>query len=147
MNEVNYIEKQLNQLLNEERAIKLYIALEESKLKNIQKEIRILKGDFGTNWAAYSLDRIETANELLTTDEILQLIFVDRLNELKDMRNRKRYIASLSVALNKLEKSGRIIKIKVPKVKGLFYGLPQWKSESGELQAYYKTLVDNKIRN
>ena len=134
----------LRTLQNEERAIKIYIIEQEEKLRILQRRIRKLKGEKSVSWTEQSVELITNANEMLSTDEILRCIFVNKPNELKDFSKRKRYIASLSVALNKLEKSGKLIKVRPKRIKGFFYGLPSWRKEGGELQSYYGALVQVK---
>ena len=54
------------------------------------------------------------------------------------------YITGLSVALNKLCKNGKLISEGQKGIRGLFYGLAEWKEDNGELQPYYKYRMESK---
>lgn len=48
---------------------------------------------------------------------------------------------NLSVHLNRAIKSGRIKRIKLPGIRALYFGLPEWVDNAGNLKSNYKNLV------
>lgn len=49
---------------------------------------------------------------------------------------------NLSVHLNRATKSGRIKRIKLPGIRELYFALPEWVDESGNLKNYLKSFID-----
>jgi hypothetical protein len=49
---------------------------------------------------------------------------------------------NLTVTLNRTLKSGRVKKIKVPGVRSLYYALPEWIDQAGELRSQFKGIYN-----
>ena len=134
----------IKELERQETALRISIAEKKQKIKKIRKQLCDLRGRAGFPWTENSMKCIKEFNEMVSSDEILQSIFHNRLKELQEPDRRRGYITALSVALNKLCKNGKLISEKHKGIKGLFYGFPEWLAENGELMAYYKYTLENK---
>jgi len=134
---INELELQLN-------ALRTGIAERKKKIKVINKQLNTLKGTEGFPWTEKSLECIKSFDGLVSTDEILKCAFHNRLKDLDNSDERRGYITALSVALNKLCKNGKLKSQKHFGLRGLFYGLPEWWDDKGELMAYYKYKLENK---
>lgn len=119
----------------------------KKKIIELNKQLSKLTGEDGLPWTEKSVECITLFNEVVTSDDILKCIFSDRLYDLEDTNQRRKYITGLSVALNKLCKSGKLKSIKKAGIRGLLYGLPEWWNEKNELDTYYKYTLLNKIEN
>ena len=86
-------------------------------------------------WGNKAIDCTRKKAHYIQTSEILTCVVGEDIEENKDLR--KRYITALSVALNYLCKDGDLKKFKVRKLKGDFYGLPEWFNEDGSLKNEY----------
>lgn len=132
----------------EEQQLKLEkeIADKLNELKGIRIELRTLKGDAGFPWAQRALKCINSRNELLSTADILEGVLYYKRYELNDPIKRQNYISILSVALNKLCKSGKIFREPIDGIKGNLYGLSEWRYDDNTLKTEYKLKLEYKKR-
>ena len=68
----------------------------------------------------------EIGHFILPTAAILDCMFCDNPEVLKQPNKRRNYLVGLSVALNKMVSKQILVKASFAGVRGHFYGLPQW---------------------
>ncbi len=108
----------------------------ENELNKLNKAIFALEPNppHFMEWKVRALECIEGFNTYSQTAEILNCVFINDPQILEDDVLRKRYITGLSVALNDLCKTGVIKKFRLSRVKGDFYGFPDWFTSDGSLK-------------
>lgn len=111
----------------------------EKELSRINKAIFALEplpAQF-MEWKQKALQFIADFKCYSQTSEILNFVFKDSPEILEDIIIRKRYTTALSVALNDLYKAKMINKFRLYRVRGDFYGLPEWFAQDGVLNKKY----------
>lgn len=75
----------------------------------------------------------------LTSEEIHQLLLKldSHYKDYKVPRN------NLTVTINRTLKSGRVKKIKVPGIRGLYYVLPEWVNKDGDLNEIHRSIFQS----
>jgi hypothetical protein len=144
---INNIQKAILELEAQEEAAWLGITERKKKIKTIRTQLAKLRGTNGFPWSERAAECIDRFNCLSSSEEIIKCILFDRLDELNDKERRRGLITSLSVALNKLCNAGKLKSEKVYGLRGLFYGLPHWWDDKGNIQPFYRVTLENKIRN
>ena len=118
----------------------------EAELTKVNKAIFALEPlPFHTiGWKHRALECLNKFNCYTQTVTILECVFVDNMSDLDNDIVRKRYITALSVALLDMAKRGELRMFKLYRVKGSFYGFPQWFGVDGELKKeHYSELMKN----
>lgn len=118
----------------------------ESQLAKVNKAIAALEPVqlHTIGWKDKALECLQDFNCYTQTVDILNCVFYDKMEELENEVNRKRYITALSVALLDMVKTGELKMFKIPKVKGSFYGFPQWFDDNGNVKKkYYSKKMKN----
>lgn len=95
-------------------------------------------------WKNRALECLNGFNCYTQTVDILNCVFCDSMQELDNEIIRKRYITALSVALLDMVKTGQLKMFKLYRVKGSFYGFPEWFEDDGKLKKKY---YSDKMKN
>ncbi|MEO7307112.1 MAG: hypothetical protein ABIR78_00815 [Ferruginibacter sp.] len=88
-------------------------------------------------WKTKALSCLRNFNYYTQTVDILNCVFINEMQLLDNEIIRKRYITALSVALLDMVKRGELKMFKIYRVKGSFYGFPQWFDKDGLLKKEY----------
>jgi hypothetical protein len=122
------------------------LAQKTLRLQQVSNAIAALTGNFPkqNNWTSSSLQCIQIKDEFLQTNDILLFLFENTPSDLAFENRRRNYLISLSLALNNLCNSGRLIKIVEPGVKGHFYGLTSW-VVNGQIKPEYDIKLQDRL--
>lgn len=88
-------------------------------------------------WKEKSLACMKNFDCYSQTTEILECVFGDKKDILEDAALRRRHTTALSVALLEMVKTGKLKTFKLYRVKGSFYGFPEWFNKDGSLNKKY----------
>ena len=92
-----------------------------------------------SGWKEQSLVSILNQGVFCQTVTILKLLLHPNESILDSTTIRKKYVTSVSAALNSLERERRLVKFSIEGIKGDFYGLPQWMGDDDKPLAKYLT--------
>lgn len=100
----------------------------------------ISKDDYKQGWSyATKIAFLLTLNDKPLTSEELEKLLRQHDSHFKDYDRPRN---NLTVTLNRMVKSKRIAKIKVPGIRSLFYALPEWTEKDGSLKPAYALTID-----
>ncbi len=137
---------QIKLIESEIASLEYSIELKKNKIKKLKQDLFQLQGRKGISWTEKSYACLKDKNEMMSADEILSHIADYRLQNIETATKRRGYVTALSVALNKLTKSGKIKSEKHEGVRGLYYGLSEWWNSEDQLLAFYRYSLNYKIQ-
>ena len=94
-----------------------------------------------TNWKKKAVECLANTKTLMTTIELLVCLLGSESFSLLRKEERSLQVTNLSVTLSNLTKEGYIKKVKIPGLKGNYYGLSNWFDKDNKVNPQFANLT------
>ncbi len=128
--------KEKRDILREIEAMRVVMNDKQERLKELNLLVNELDGS-KIDWTQKAINAFNFLQRPMTTSEILESAFQLNKTALEDPKNRRKYIQQLSLVLFRLCNKGYIFSEEIKGCRGKYYGLAQWKSDSGSFKPEY----------